>query len=99
MTTAPVVFVVDDDPSVRSSLKFLISSVWEILAEPARRSRRQGRCDRNERIKLTVYPVCSPTNFAADGIRIALAVGGQLFVSAGNIEADLARIANSKMWR
>lgn len=27
MTTAPVVFVVDDDPSVRSSLKFLISSV------------------------------------------------------------------------
>jgi CheY-like chemotaxis protein len=27
MTTAPVVFVVDDDPSLRSSLKFLISSV------------------------------------------------------------------------
>ena len=27
MTTAPVVFVVDDDPSVRSSLKFLISTV------------------------------------------------------------------------
>jgi FixJ family two-component response regulator len=27
MTQAPVVFVVDDDPSVRSSLKFLISSV------------------------------------------------------------------------
>jgi RNA polymerase sigma factor (sigma-70 family) len=27
MTTVPVVFVVDDDPSVRSSLKFLISSV------------------------------------------------------------------------
>ena len=27
MTPAPVVFVVDDDPSVRSSLKFLISSV------------------------------------------------------------------------
>ena len=26
MTGAPVVFVVDDDPSVRSSLKFLISS-------------------------------------------------------------------------
>jgi hypothetical protein len=73
--------------------------IWEILAEPAHRSRRQGRCDRNERIKLTVYPVCSPTNFAANGIRIALAVGGQMFVSPGNIEADLARIANSKMWR
>ena len=27
MTQAPVVFVVDDDPSVRSSLKFLLSSV------------------------------------------------------------------------
>jgi RNA polymerase sigma factor (sigma-70 family) len=27
MTLAPVVFVVDDDPSVRSSLKFLLSSV------------------------------------------------------------------------
>ena len=27
MTRAPVVFVVDDDPSVRSSLKFLLSSV------------------------------------------------------------------------
>ncbi len=27
MTGAPVVFVVDDDPSVRSSLKFLLSSV------------------------------------------------------------------------
>jgi len=27
MTTTPVVFVVDDDPSVRSSLKFLISTV------------------------------------------------------------------------
>jgi FixJ family two-component response regulator len=27
MTTAPVVFVVDDDPSVRSSLKFLITTV------------------------------------------------------------------------
>ena len=27
MTQAPVVFVVDDDPSVRSSLKFLMSSV------------------------------------------------------------------------
>ena len=27
MTPAPVVFVVDDDPSVRSSLKFLLSSV------------------------------------------------------------------------
>ena len=27
MTCAPVVFVVDDDPSVRSSLKFLLSSV------------------------------------------------------------------------
>ena len=27
MTAAPVVFVVDDDPSVRSSLKFLISTV------------------------------------------------------------------------
>ncbi|HZA29484.1 MAG TPA: response regulator, partial [Gammaproteobacteria bacterium] len=27
MTSAPVVFVVDDDPSVRSSLKFLISTV------------------------------------------------------------------------
>ena len=27
MTGAPVVFVVDDDPSVRSSLKFLISTV------------------------------------------------------------------------
>ena len=27
MTTVPVVFVVDDDPSVRSSLKFLISTV------------------------------------------------------------------------
>jgi RNA polymerase sigma factor (sigma-70 family) len=27
MTVAPVVFVVDDDPSVRSSLKFLLSSV------------------------------------------------------------------------
>jgi FixJ family two-component response regulator len=27
MTTAPVVFVVDDDPSVRSSLKFLIGTV------------------------------------------------------------------------
>jgi len=27
MTTAPVVFVVDDDPSVRSSLKFLIATV------------------------------------------------------------------------
>ena len=27
MTDGPVVFVVDDDPSVRSSLKFLVSSV------------------------------------------------------------------------
>src|ERR1700739_4764037 len=27
MTRAPVVFVVDDDPSVRSSLKFLLSSM------------------------------------------------------------------------
>jgi FixJ family two-component response regulator len=27
MTSAPVVFVVDDDPSVRSSLKFLLSSM------------------------------------------------------------------------
>jgi hypothetical protein len=27
MTTVPVVFVVDDDPSVRSSLKFLISTI------------------------------------------------------------------------
>ena len=27
MTGAPVVFVVDDDPSVRSSLKFLLSTV------------------------------------------------------------------------
>ena len=27
MTGAPIVFVVDDDPSVRSSLKFLISTV------------------------------------------------------------------------
>ncbi len=27
MTQAPVVFVVDDDPSIRSSLKFLMSSV------------------------------------------------------------------------
>jgi len=27
MTWAPVVFVVDDDPSVRSSLKFLLSTV------------------------------------------------------------------------
>src|SRR5580698_4701348 len=27
MTDAPVVFVVDDDPSVRSSLKFLLSTV------------------------------------------------------------------------
>src|SRR6202167_6256873 len=27
MTAAPVVFVVDDDPSVRSSLKFLLSTV------------------------------------------------------------------------
>ncbi len=27
MTRGPVVFVVDDDPSVRSSLKFLLSSV------------------------------------------------------------------------
>jgi len=27
MTTAPIVFVVDDDPSVRSSLKFLLSTV------------------------------------------------------------------------
>jgi FixJ family two-component response regulator len=27
MTSVPVVFVVDDDPSVRSSLKFLISTV------------------------------------------------------------------------
>ena len=27
MTGAPVVFVIDDDPSVRSSLKFLISTV------------------------------------------------------------------------
>ena len=27
MTRAPIVFVVDDDPSVRSSLKFLISTV------------------------------------------------------------------------
>jgi RNA polymerase sigma factor (sigma-70 family) len=27
MTSAPVVFVIDDDPSVRSSLKFLISTV------------------------------------------------------------------------
>lgn len=27
MTGAPLVFVVDDDPSVRSSLKFLISTV------------------------------------------------------------------------
>src|SRR5713101_4680278 len=27
MTAAPIVFVVDDDPSVRSSLKFLISTV------------------------------------------------------------------------
>jgi len=27
MTTAPVVFVIDDDPSVRSSLKFLIGTV------------------------------------------------------------------------
>jgi hypothetical protein len=70
--------------------------IWEILAsKPGAKVVEIA----NERIKLTVYPVCSPTNFAADGIRIALAVGGQLFVSAGNIEADLARIANSKMWR
>jgi FixJ family two-component response regulator len=27
MIRAPVVFVVDDDPSVRSSLKFLLSSM------------------------------------------------------------------------
>ena len=27
MSRAPVVFVVDDDPSVRSSLKFLLSSM------------------------------------------------------------------------
>ena len=27
MTTASIVFVVDDDPSVRSSLKFLLSTV------------------------------------------------------------------------
>ena len=27
MTGAPIVFVVDDDPSVRSSLKFLLSTV------------------------------------------------------------------------
>ena len=27
MTGSPVVFVVDDDPSVRSSLKFLLSTV------------------------------------------------------------------------
>ena len=27
MTGAPVVFVIDDDPSVRSSLKFLLSTV------------------------------------------------------------------------
>ena len=27
MTGTPVVFVVDDDPSVRSSLKFLLSTV------------------------------------------------------------------------
>ena len=27
MTDAPLVFVVDDDPSVRSSLKFLISTI------------------------------------------------------------------------
>ena len=27
MSQAPVVFVVDDDPSIRSSLKFLMSSV------------------------------------------------------------------------
>ena len=27
MTTAPIVFVVDDDPSVRSSIKFLLSTV------------------------------------------------------------------------
>ncbi|MGA7219281.1 MAG: response regulator, partial [Candidatus Sulfotelmatobacter sp.] len=27
MTTAPIVFIVDDDPSVRSSLKFLLSTV------------------------------------------------------------------------
>ena len=27
MTAAPLVFVVDDDPSVRSSLKFLLSTV------------------------------------------------------------------------
>jgi len=33
MTEAPVVFVVDDDPSVRSSLKFLLSTVG-LQAEP-----------------------------------------------------------------
>jgi FixJ family two-component response regulator len=27
MTTASIVFVVDDDPSVRSSIKFLLSTV------------------------------------------------------------------------
>ena len=27
MTAAPLVFVIDDDPSVRSSLKFLLSTV------------------------------------------------------------------------
>jgi two-component system response regulator FixJ len=27
VSSAPVVFVIDDDPSVRSSLKFLISTV------------------------------------------------------------------------
>ena len=27
MTAAPIVFVIDDDPSVRSSLKFLLSTV------------------------------------------------------------------------
>jgi len=31
MTQAPVVFVVDDDPSIRSSLKFLMSSVDALL--------------------------------------------------------------------